>query len=452
MRPASVYPSESGNVLSTRASRLVIGRNVVLVGTLCGACVALAYTVRANPVLAGASVGALFAVVLGLLVDRTTFTTVVVAIIPWLVLFLDLTPRLTLTVASAVAAVLLLSVVVVWSTVDGLARVGIVLFALCLLVAAIEATTGEQLIEAAKYALFPAMAIVVTSRGRRMALISMRRPLLYSGIAAMGAQGVAIVLHLGQGGTYYGAGEQLGFAAEGPHELALMGVMVALASLITIKDLRWRLLAATIAATPALATGVRSALVALLIAFIALIIRARFRPAVVVSVVVICGAIVVSGVGAIVVARYEKDQAKGEYSNFSTAGSGRGGLWTVTLNQWKASGARGIVLGSGLRSVERIVEQSRGKANTAQSDPITILVEMGLVGLAAWFLIWIAIIKSGASWLVALPLMSYAVTNGSLEYVGAIVFGLALACACGSTGVRLSRVVKPTGAGIAPTV
>lgn len=398
---------------------------------LCGMGLVVGYLIVKNSWGAYVVVGGLLAAVTLVVGGRVRFTTLVVAALPWLVLFLDFTPKLTLTLASAGAVLLLFWITPPRANLGGFVWIGVSVWLVGLLVAALESTTGEQLIEASKYVLFPAMVVIVASRDGRRRLVGMRKLLLYSGIAAMAVQAGAGILHLGRSGTYYGAGEQLGLAREGPHELALIGVIVAVACLVSIRDIRWRLTAASVAALPALATGVRSALVALAISLIALAIRARFRRGVVLSIVAIGAGLLVSGVGTIFVTRYERGQAKGEYATFASTGSGRGTLWTVTLREWGSSGVRRGVFGSGLRSVERILEQRVGRATTAQSDLVTVLVELGLFGLVGWLLVWLVLVRSGANWLVLLPVASYALTNGVLEYVGALVFGIALAAACG---------------------
>ncbi len=185
--------------------------------------------------------------------------------------------------------------------------------------------------------------------------------------------------------------------------------------------------------TPALATGVRSPLIALAVSLIFLAIQARLRPGVVLSIAVISAAVIFSGVGSIVAARFQRSQNIGEFSSFSTAGSGRGAVWGAALGYWVNGSPRTVALGAGLRSVERIEQQSLnvGEPVTAQSDFVAVLVEFGLVGLIAWLLVWLALIRARVNWLVLLPLATYALTNGALEYVGAVVFGIALAAACG---------------------
>jgi hypothetical protein len=397
---------------------------------LTGACLVLGSLVPSAPLVAGALIAVFLCAIVFVLAGVEILATVALAGLPWLVLFLQLTPKLTLTLASAATVLLLLAATTPWTVHSRSARLGISLFVVSLLVASLRSSSGTQLIEASKDLLFPAMALIVCSDSGRRWLRERRKPILYSGVAVMGAQAVAIVLHFGQAGTYYGAGEQLGLVGEAPHELALIGVLVAVACLVSIEDIRWRVLAASIAATPALATGVRSALVALALSILALAIRTRLKPRVVLSVIAVLAAIVFTGVGSIIVKRYEQGQAKGEYASIASTGSGRTTIWSVAFDEWSAHGVPVIAFGDGLRAVESIVEQYRGTANSGQSDVVTVLVDLGILGLGSWLLIWLAIVRSGVSWLVLVPLASYALTNGALEYVGAIVYGLALAASC----------------------
>jgi hypothetical protein len=378
-----------------------------------------------------ALVGLFLAGVVFVLAGPDRLTALLLAALPFLVLVIDLTPALTLTVTAGCTALLLLLLTPLRSDVKGLPWLAVWLFALLVLAQAASDPRSAQLTEALKYALFPAMALVVSSETSRARLSAMRPLLLASGVAAMAIDGLAIVLHFGSVGGYYHVGEQLGLAGESPHEIALIGVMVAVACLVTVRDVRLRLLGAAIAATPALATGVRSALVALALSLLVLAVRARFRPSVVLGIAAILAAIIFSGVGTIIVARYQQSEATGEFSSVATAGSGRGSVWTTALHAWETSGPARFVFGSGLRSVETIEERDLGEVVTAQSDAVAVLVELGLVGLLALLLLWLVIVRSAVNWLVLLPLASYGLTNGALEYVGAVVFGIALAAACG---------------------
>jgi hypothetical protein len=361
-------------------------------------------------------------------------TVLVMAALPWLVLLIDFTPTLTLTLTAAFAALLLLlRSRRVGEEQHDFPWLAVWLFAVAVLAQAAQSTTSSQLIEAAKYSLLPAMALVVASPTSRTRLVTMRNALLGSAVAAMAVDGLAIVLHIGRIGSYYGVGEQLGLTAESPHEIALVGVTAAIACLLTVRDLRWRVLGAAICATPALATGVRSPLVALVVSLLVVMVRARFRPSMLLAVAVIAGAVIFSGVGSIIVTRYARSQATGELASINSAGSGRGGIWETSVRTWIGSGPLSVAFGDGLNAVERITQQRLQNTFTPQSDVVGMLVELGLLGLVAWLAVWLAILRSKVNWLVLLPLVSYAVTNGAQQYVGAVVFGIALAGACGTT-------------------
>lgn len=407
----------------------------ILGGLLAGSLV-LGYGVSAHPLATLSAVLLVLIFITWAIVGTESFTVLALAALPWLVLLIDLTPRLTLTLSSSLVVLLLLWRTPFPSHYSWTLRAGLGLFGISLLGQAVLWSGGSELAEAAKYLLFPAMALVVLNRFNQDRLASARVTLIWSGVAAMVVQGAAILLHVTQPGAYYGAGEKLGLAAKSPHELALIGVMVAVACLLTVKDKRWRVVGAIVAATPALATGVRSALVALVLSLIILAIRAKFRPSVIAAIAAVSIAIIASGAGTIVVNRYEEGQARGEYSSFAKAGSGRGAVWEADLRKWLSSGTGIVTFGAGLRAVQKISVAEFGAEGTAQSDLVTTLVEFGIVGFLGWLLIWIALLRASVNWLVLLPLAVYAVTNGSLEYVGAVVFGFALAAACGS--VRFS--------------
>jgi hypothetical protein len=379
-------------------------------------------------------------------IDLDRFRALALAVLPWLVLTIDVTPRLTLTLTAALAAALLLFPLP--SDVGELPWVAVFMFGVIVLAQLVESVNSFQRIEAAKYALFPAMVIVAASRDRRARLIEMRGILLVSSLAAMAVDEVSNVLHLGKVGAYYGAGEELGLTAESPHEIALIGVMVCVACLLTVRDVRFRFLAAALAAIPALATGVRSALVALVVSLVVLVVKAGFRPSAVVGVVVVGGAVIFSGAGTVIASRFANSQRSGEFTTVADAGSGRGAIWTVALHTWATNGPAGMAFGGGLRSVDNATIQHLKENVVAQSDFVAMLVELGLFGVVAWLLLWLALIRSGVNWLVLLPLASYGFTNGAIEYVGAVVFGIALSAACAD---RTSMPTRATDDEMPPT-
>jgi len=410
---------------------------------LLGASIALGYMIVRGPLYGAAPVLAflLALTVFELGLARTTAWSV--ALLPWVVAFSGYLPHLSLTIMSTAAAGLLLVQSRALSDASDGAKLMAAAFIALLIASTIESKDPEAVYEGAKYVLFALMALVVASPRGRNELVGMRKLMLVSGVAAMAVEAVADVLHLGKlgSGAYYGAGEALGLGnAEAPHELALVGVMVAVACLLTIRDQRWRLLAAAIAAGPALATGVRSALVAFVLSLLVISFRSRLRPSMIAPVLAVVALILASGVGSIIVKRFEVGQARGEYSTLSKAGSGRGSLWTTAFDHWSGDAPLAAAFGSGLRSVEGVEEETQHVRDAVvQSDPLTLLVEIGLVGVILWLLLWLVIVRSGVEWVILIPLATYAITNGALEYVGAEVYGIALAGACATASAFARR-------------
>ena len=345
-------PQTASQQIGSHDSAAVV-RGVVPALGLALASALLGYEIAHDLVVAGVLATVALGAITFALVGLERFAAIVVAALPWLVLLINRTPTLTLTLTSAVAAFLLLVVAPPSRKLGLLPWFAVGAFVLVIVANAVQATGGSQLQEAAKYSLFPAMALVVANPDGRSILVRMRKLFLLSGVAAMAVQAITVLGSYGQTSTYYGTGEQLGLVAESPHELGLIGVMVAIACLISVKDLRWRVLGAAIAATPALATGVRSALVALAVALVLLAIHFRLRPGVIVGVAAESAAIIVTGVGTIIVTRYEIDRANGQFTSLSTAGSGRGGLWESALSQWSSSSPPRATVGYGLRSNPR---------------------------------------------------------------------------------------------------
>lgn len=438
------------------AVRPSVMRTAIFLIGLCCITAWIGYETDGDPLAAGLLVAFFLCVVLLILVDFSQLTLVLLATLPWLVMLDTLIPKLTLTFV-ATGSVFFLLLLKPRFRISGLQWIGPALLSLVLLAASLESGASEQFIEAAKYIIFPAMALVVASPPNCVWLKNRRQLLLYSGVAAMTAQIAIIFLHLGSAGTKYGVGEQLGFATQNPHELALIGATLGVACLVAIRDVRWRLAGATLSLAPALATGVRSALVGIAIALLILAIRARLKPSVLLGILALCAVIVASGVGTIIVTRFQQGQAKGEFSAVDTAGSGRGGIWTIVLSRWNDDGLGRLLIGNGLRSVERFEEQAlTRKAFVAQSDLVGVLVEFGIVGLVAWLLTWLTVLKSQVEWIILLPLAIYALVNGSLEYVGATVFCIALAAACvssrgASNNIALNRPPKSLVVGLEPS-
>jgi len=405
---------------------------------VCGPALVLGAGVAHDPLLAYLVV-AVFLGALGLAlagVDR--FTTLVLAALPWLIVLMGVTPRLTLTLGTTFAVLLLIASRPPYSDVSSVSWIGVMLFLLPLLGHVIESASPEQVIVAAKLSLFPAVVLIASSRAARARLLSTRPLLLASAVGAMATQAAVSILHIGPSGNYYSAGTYskagvaLGLTPDAPHEMALLGVIVSVACLLTIRDIRWRVTAAAVAATPALATGVRSAVVALMLALVLLILKARLRASMLLTIAAIATVVVFSGVASIVFARFQQGQAAGEYSSIEAAGSGRGAVEATALRQWLASGLSGVTVGTGLGSVAESEQRRYGVSVGAQNDPLAVLVELGVMGVIGWLLLWLALVRAKVNWLVLVPIASYSLTNGDMQYVGALVFGIVIAVACSS--------------------
>ena len=103
----------------------------------------------------------------------------------------------------------------------------------------------------------------------------------------MTVQFLIVAAGLGKIGTYYHAGERLGFAGEPPHTLALMTMVIAAAGLCASTGVR-KILLFAVAAVPTAFTGVRSALLGLLAALIVFLAKsdAKMRALLVLAVII----------------------------------------------------------------------------------------------------------------------------------------------------------------------
>ena len=385
------------------------------------------------------------------------------AVVPWFVVLLNVTPRLTLTLASAAAALLLFTRAALDLGETRLARLGAAIFGAAMLLALAAAPSSNALIEAAKYSVFPVMVVAVSSEGTVQWRAARREILLASGIGAIGLQLVAVVLHVGPAGIYYragtyaNAGVSLGLVSDAPHEMALVGVTVAAAVLITVRDLRAKIALAAVGVVPALDSGVRSAAVALIAVAVVLAMRPRGERGLRASLAAIGIVIVASGAATVVARRVALGVPAGEFSTFASSGSGRGALTLAGLHAVTSTGIPGVIFGHGLGSDTVSIQQALGVAVGTQSDFLSLIIELGLVGLLGWLVCWLALLRSSVERRVLIPLACYAITNGDLQYVGAVVFAIALAgaCAVGSEGTAGSRSrerpvegrATPSGAG-----
>ena len=232
-----------------------------------------------------------------------------------------------------------------------------------------------------------------------------------------------------------------------PHEMALVGVTVAAAVLLTVRDLRAKVALAAIAIVPALDSGVRSAAVAFIAVAVVLALRPRGDRGLRASLVTVGIVIVASGAVTVVARRIALGVTTGEFSTFASSGSGRGALTIAGLHAVTTTGFLGVMFGHGLGSDTVSIQQTLGVAVGTQSDFLSLIIELGLVGLLGWLVCWLALLRSSVERRVLIPLACYAITNGDLQYVGAVVFAIALAGACavgfrGHGGIAFPRAAR----------
>jgi hypothetical protein len=247
---------------------------------------------------------------------------------------------------------------------------------------------------------------------------------------------------LGKIGTVYGSGEELGFG--NPHDIALLCSCVAAAALGMELPYLTRLATAALGAVAALITGVRSGLLGLALAAVVWIGVGRLRPSRLVIVAGVVTAIFFSGAANVVLNRLHASERKGEFNTVATAGSGRGGIWTHTLAYFFHSGPLTWAVGAGLRSTTQITQATINSSTVAQNDLIGIVVELGLIGLVGFVLLWIILVRGATNRLPLIALGAFGFANGSIEYLAPLVIALLL-----STGALRARTHPvPVTAGI----
>jgi len=287
------------------------------------------------------------------------------ALLPWLVIFEGVLPGQLGTLAASGGAAAL--VVVVWP----LEFESKLLPVACFFFMAVAtghlcfATAQDEYIQWAKEVVFAVMALATTSVRGQQLMPRFKVPVFGSCIAAMVVHGAIIGAGLGAIGTYYDAGERLGFTGEGPHPLALMTMVIAVAGLCVNKN-AWKIVLFALGAVPSALTGVRSALLGLAVGLFTFIFKSdvKLRAFVVLGLI----AVVAYATGALdVVTSRFADNAK-EFSSLSSAGSGRGEIWTIALNAWNAAGPVAWVFGTGLRSIPKFELAEMGKELIGHSD------------------------------------------------------------------------------------
>jgi O-Antigen ligase len=284
---------------------------------------------------------------------------------------------------------------------------------------------------------------VVSRRGRRL-LPEIRDVVLGSALAAMAAHLVVALLGLGASDTYYGVGEKLGFASRSPAEMSLLAVVVAGAALAAPRRTDVRIALFSVAALPAVLTGVRAALVSVVLILALYTVRSRLSVRTVAVLAVALAVFFVSGAADTVTARFAKEASS--YSSFRTVGSGRGAIWDAAVSSWAEAGAQAWLFGTGLQSVAAAQLKELGAAFVGHSDIIEVTVQLGVVGLLSWLLIWLGLVRARLSTFVLVPIGVYIVLDGTIEFVAPLTVGLVLAAACSEEGRVRRRRATPQGA------
>lgn len=366
--------------------------------------------------------------VLAIRLTRLGIVEVTLAALPWLVIFDGLMPSLLKTFVAASAAAALLWVAMPLHYRRLLGPIAAVLFIVVLGLNLVFATEYDQFIQFAKFLIFPAICLAVLSERGQEELPKARNVILASCMAAMVVHLGIISAGLGQSGTKYDVGEKLGYGREILHEMALTFVVIAAAGLVSSKKILFQAGFFTLGAVPALLTGVRSALLALLVVVLIFVLRSRLDRRAIATVVAIL--VVAMASGGIQVVQNRFDQESKQESSLSSVGSGRGEIWKAAAGPWWNAGPPEWLLGTGLRSVEENELRELGKVFIGHSDLIEVGVQLGVIGFACWALLWLALLRSPLENILLVPLIVYSVVNGSIEYVAPTALGLAFAAAC----------------------
>jgi len=350
------------------------------------------------------------------------------AALPWLIVFDGLTPSLLRTFVVTAAALAMLTLAMPLRYRDAVGPIAACVFAAVVLGNAIFATDPDQLIQASKYLIFPAVALAVLSERGQEQLPNARNVVLASCALAMVVHLGIVAAGLGQTGTKYDIGEQLGFGRGIVHEMALTFVVVAAAGLVSSDRLLYQVSFFALGAVPALLTGVRSALLSLIVVVVMFVIRSRLSRRSLAVVALILAVAFASGGAKIVQERFA-EQAQREQT-LSEVGSNRGAIWTVAVTPWWNGGPPEWLFGMGLGSIEDLELRELGEPYVGHSDLIQIGVTLGVVGLAVWALLWLVLLRSRLESIILVPLIVFALVNGSMIYVTPLTLGLAFAAAC----------------------
>lgn len=429
VRPFASRPVSAGPLGALPGERWRGGAGLLAVAV---AAVAMGAVVARWPI-AGIGLAVLVAVgTFAVNATRLMTAQTLLVILPWLVVFDDVVPPMTRSLSAIATAIALLALSwpLRYRSVLGPAAVGLLIVAV--VIQALFATNAEQLEQAVRYLIFPALALAVLSERARTELPKLRDAVIVSGLVAMAVHLVIALSGLGSAGTKYGVGERLGLAALAPHELALLAVVIAAAGLTMSERVGVRAGFFALGALPALLTGVRSALLAIALILLMLLFesRANARSVAVVAIAVVLG--LAGGAGTVLTERLSS--TLGEGATVESASSSRIAIWGVALDLWADSGPTGWAFGTGLRSIPEAQEFELGIGYVGHSDVIEVGVQLGAIALIAWLLVWLALFRSGLRSLIFVPVVVYAAVNGAINYPVPTALALVLAGACARRG------------------
>ncbi|HEX2160768.1 MAG TPA: O-antigen ligase family protein [Thermoleophilaceae bacterium] len=392
------------------------------------------------PALAVGMLALLGAAIVVVTASRLVLVQLLLGALPWLLVLDAFVPPLVRTAATGIAAVALVAFALPLRYQRALGPIGAGVFAVVVLAHAVVATDVEQLKQAASYMIFPVVALAVLSERGRNELPRVRNAVFASGFAAMVVHLLVAASGVGAGDTKYGVGEKLGFAAEAPHEMALLSVVIAAAALTMSERVSVRAGLFTVAALPALLTGVRSAMLSVALILLVMLIESRADRRSVAVVGIALALAIAGGAGAVLTERLSETFRSG--ATAETASSSRTAIWGVALDLWADSGPPGWVLGAGLRSVPEAELFELGVPYIGHSDIIEVGVQIGGLGLLAWLLVWAALFRAGLRTMLLIPVVVYAVVNGAIGYVAPLTLALVLAAACRRDADRTPRLAR----------
>lgn len=394
--------------------------------------IAAGATVVVSPAAGGVLVVAIAVGAAATRVSRLGAVELLLGALPWLVIFDGLIPPLTRTFVTMAAAVAMIGLAAPLRFKDATVPVAAGFFSVVVLAHAIFAADSHDLIEAGKYLVFPVVAIAAASEGGKERLPAARNVVLASCLLAAAVHLGVIAAGLGQTGTKYDIGEQLGFGRAIVHEMALTFVVIAAAGLISTDKLPRQIGFFALGAVPALMTGVRSALLSLALVVIIYVLRSRFNRRSLAIVGAILLVAIVSGAATVVQNRFVEG-SETEHT-LAQAGSNRGAIWTAAVTPWWDAGPPQWAFGLGLGAIEKSSLRELGADFVGHSDLVVVGVTLGLAGLVGWLLLWLGLLRSRLESIVLVPLIVYALVNGSLYYLAPLTLGLAFAAAFRSNG------------------